>query len=115
MMMRIRTLDEGFKRTMREHALSDEELKQAADEMKSKQKKAFIAYVIGIIIVSVLMVVAYLVELENSGTPVGLSAAVLTLAVFIVAGYFVSVGIFKIQFNGELKKDYPHLYDECKL
>jgi len=115
MMMRIRTLNKDFKSSMREHALSDEELKQAADEMKAKQKKTFIAYVIGIIIVAVLMVAAYIWEQVNSATPVELSVAVLTIAVFIVAGYFVSVGIFKIQFNGELKKDYPHLYDECKL
>ena len=100
---------------MQEHALSDEELKQAADKMKAEQKKSLITHVIAVVIVAVLMVAAYLLEQEHSNTPVELSAAITVLVVFIAAGYYCAVGKFKIRFNKELKKDYPHLYEECKL
>ena len=113
--MFYRYLNEQFRRQMRNHELTDDELRQAADKMKAKQKKTFIAYVIIEIIIAILFTLAFIWEKQNSDTPVELSAIIITIVFFVVGGYVLPMGILKFQFNRELKKDYPHLYEECKL
>ena len=113
--MFYRYLNEQFRRMMRNHELTDDELMQAADKMKAKQKKTFIAYVIIEIVIVILFIAAYIWEQKNSDTPVELGACILAIVVFIVGGYVLPMGILKFQFNRELKKDYPNLYEECKL
>lgn len=113
--MFYRTLNERFRELMRTHAISDDELRQAADEMKAKQKKSFIIYVVTVAIFSILMIGAGIIQpmikpIQNIWFGIFLS-----IAVAIIAGYFLPIGILRIQFNRELKKDYPHLYDELKL
>ena len=44
--MFYRYLNVKFRRMMRDHALTVDELRQAAEKMRAKQKKTFIAYVI---------------------------------------------------------------------
>lgn len=115
--MLIRTLNQRFRELMRAHALSDEELRQAADEMRAKQKKNFIIYVITVSIASVLMIAAGIIQPMIKPMDMGRvwSGIILFIALAVVAGYFLPIGILKIQFNRELKKDYPQLYDEIKL
>ena len=113
--MFYRYLNEKFRQMMRDHALTVDELRQAAEKMKAKQKKTFITYVIIEMIIIILFTAAYIWEQNNSDTPVGLGACVLAVALFAVGGYVLPIGILKFQFNSELKKDYPHLYEECKL
>ncbi|MBO4604659.1 MAG: hypothetical protein J5657_05115 [Clostridiales bacterium] len=115
--MFYRYLSEKFRNLMRTHSLSDDELRQAAGELKAKQKKTFIGYIILAPLFSVLLIGAAIWETGNgTNNPSSLwTGVVLAIILAFAGGYFLLMGLLKFQFNRELKKDYPHLYDECKL
>ena len=114
-----RTLNGKFRNLMRNHELSDEELRKASDDLKSTQQKVFIGYVIGMLILVGLFIWHIIEQYYHPTNTDPFYVTVLgAIILIIVAGvffYFITMGIIKIQFNNELKKDYPHLYDEIKL
>lgn len=117
--MFFRSLNDRFRKLMRDHELSDDELRQSATAMKSKQKRTFIGYVIGMIVLAGLFVMHFFEQYNHptNSDPFWLTVlgGIILVIVCGVVFYFFTVGVFKIQFNKELKKDYPHLYDELKL
>lgn len=102
---------------MREHALSDDDIITTSWTLKNKQKKLVILYVVLTIIFCVLMLAAGIAQYMIRQTSLTrlLPAVILAIVMVVVLGYFMPIGIFRIQFNRELKNNYPHLYDRCKL
>ena len=116
--MYFRYLKKEFRDLMRSHALSDDDVRQAADKMKRKSKKTFIIGMVCYAICMVLIAMGFIAEYKMK-PDFGLSNAVTGMALCIVLGfvlaYILPVGLLKFQFDRELKNTYPHLYDECKL
>jgi len=115
--MFYRFLDKKYRDQMREHALSDDDIITASWTLKNKQKKSVILYAVLTIVFCVLMLAAGIAQyMIKQVDPVRLvPAMILAVVMVVVLGYFMPIGIFRIQFNRELKNNYPHLYDRCKL
>jgi len=117
--MFFRTLNSKFRELMRQHALSDDELRQSSVEMKIKQKKTMIGFIISMIGLTILFIWNICSQIKNDtlADPLPLEITYTTILIIVIGilGYFFTMGVFKIQFNKELKANYPELYDELKL
>lgn len=117
--MFYRFLNARFKEDMRTHSLSEDELRQAAGDLKKKQKKMFIWWIVATVFVDGLLIYYITSQaikgLNTDPIPVEIVCTTLLSIAVCLLFYFAFLGIIKIQFNKALKNYYPDLLNELKL
>ena len=117
--MYFRYLRKQFKEQMEAHALSEDELREAAGGLKKKQKKMFIWWIVATVFIDGLLIFNLINQIikgtNPDSLPVGIAGTALLSIIVGAFFYFPFLGIIKIQFNKALKENYPELLNELKL
>ncbi len=114
-----RTLNMQLKRAIVNRSLSEDQLREAAENVKAGNKKTMKTINIAMIICAVIFLIMFVPVIRENGDPkfIGIMLAIIvgSLAFVYAAIYELMVGVLKGQFNKAVKKGYPEMAKELKV
>ncbi len=114
-----RTLNMQLKRAIVNRSLSEDQLREAAENVKAGNKKTMKTINIAMIICAVIFLIMFVPVIRENGDPkfIGIMLAIIvgSLAFVYAIIYELMVGVLKGQFNKAVKKGYPEMAKELKV
>ena len=114
-----RTLNRDLKYAIVNRQLSEDQLRQASENVKASNKKYMKSINICMIICAVIFVVMLVPVLAKNGDPKFIFTMLVTvfgtLGFAYVVFYELMIGMLCNQFNNAVKKAYPDIADEVKV